>query len=43
MKKVKLTLGLILSCFVGYLVWKPKNTIEKVIEKNGYKIKEINR
>jgi hypothetical protein len=42
MKKVKLTLGLILSCFVGYLVWKPKNTIEKVSEKKGYETKEIN-
>ena len=43
MKKVKLTLGLLLSGFVGYLVWKPKNSIEKVSEKKGYTTKEINR
>ena len=42
MKKIKLTLGLILSCFVGYLVWKPKNSIEKVSKKNGYETKETN-
>ena len=42
MKKVKLTLGLILSGFIGYLVWKPKNSIEKVSEKKGYTTKEIN-
>jgi hypothetical protein len=41
MKKIKLTLGLILSCFVSYLVLKPKNTIEKVSEKKGYKTQEI--
>jgi hypothetical protein len=42
MKKVKLTLGLILSFFVGYLALKPKNSIEKVSEKNGYETKETN-
>jgi preprotein translocase subunit Sss1 len=36
MKKIKLTLGLLLSGIVGYLIWKPKNSIEKVSEKNGY-------
>ena len=40
MKKVKLTLGLLLSGIIGYLIWKPKNSIEKVSEKNGYKSKE---
>jgi regulatory protein YycH of two-component signal transduction system YycFG len=40
MKKVKLTLGLLLSAVIGYLIWKPKNTIEKVSEKNGYQTKE---
>jgi len=42
MKKVKLTLGLLLSGIIGYLISKPKNTIEKVSEKNGYKTKETN-
>ena len=42
MKKVKITLGLLLSGLIGYLLWKPKNSIEKVSEKNGYKTKETN-
>ena len=29
MKKVKLTLGLLLSGIIGYLIWKPKNSIVK--------------
>jgi len=40
MKKVKLTLGLLLSGIIGYLIWKPKNSIEKVSEKKGYTTKE---
>lgn len=40
MKKVKLTLGLLLSGLIGYLIWKPKNSLEKVSEKNGYKTNE---
>jgi preprotein translocase subunit Sss1 len=42
MKKVKITLGLLLSGLIGYLIWKPKNSIEKVSEKKGYKTEEIN-
>ena len=40
MKKVKLTLGLLLSGIIGYLIWKPKNSIEKVSDKKGYTTKE---
>lgn len=40
MKKIKLSLGLLLSGIVAYLMWKPKNTIEKVSEKKGYTTKE---
>jgi hypothetical protein len=44
MKKIKLTLGLVLAGLLAYLiVWKPKNSLEKVTEKRGFATKdEIN-
>ena len=44
MKKVKLALGLALAGLLAYLiVWKPKNSLEKVTEKKGFSTKdEIN-
>ena len=44
MKKVKVTLGLLLAGVLAYLiVWKPKNSLEKVTEKKGFATKdEIN-
>lgn len=41
MKKVKLTLGLVLAGLVAYLaVWKPKNSLEKVSQKKGFITKD---
>jgi hypothetical protein len=44
MKKIKITLGLALAGLLAYLiVWKPKNSLEKVTEKKGFATKdEIN-
>ena len=40
MKKVKLTLGLVLIGLIAYLLWKPKNSLDKVTEKKGFATKD---
>lgn len=40
MKKVKLTLGLALAGLIAYLLWKPKNSLDKVTEKKGFATKD---